>query len=136
MPDYPGFGLPLRYLWEQCDGHYPIGAHNGCPGAQSDMLQVRELAMLAVMESLTDKEEWHQKVFDEGIVSKWREEAMAIPGEHFRNLAMGSKLQCWNDEGTLYAETIDPSDMDVLDNVISDNTFDCVRSHLTSHVRG
>ncbi|KAG6361951.1 hypothetical protein INS49_010180 [Diaporthe citri] len=33
------------------------------------------------MDTLTDKEDWHKKVFIESITEKWREEAMAIPDE-------------------------------------------------------
>ncbi|RFU79345.1 hypothetical protein TARUN_2881 [Trichoderma arundinaceum] len=57
---------------------YPIGLPRG-RGAASDILPIREVAMMLLMESLTDKPNWHEKVFDEGIVQKWREEAMTQP---------------------------------------------------------
>lgn len=37
--------------------------------------------MMGIMYTLTDKEDWHKKVFIESITEKWREEAMAIPDE-------------------------------------------------------
>lgn len=37
--------------------------------------------MMGVMDTLTDKEDWHKKVFIEDDIEKWREEAMAIPDE-------------------------------------------------------
>jgi hypothetical protein len=43
--------------------------------------------MMSVMNTLTDKKDWHKKVFDEKIVAKWREEAIAIPDDYFWDLA-------------------------------------------------
>lgn len=51
------------------------------------MLPVREVAMMGIMDRLTDKKDWHKKVFDDAIVEKWREEAMAIPDEEFMKVA-------------------------------------------------
>lgn len=45
------------------------------------MLPVREVAMMGIMDTLTDKDDWHKKIFIESIIEKWREEAMAIPDE-------------------------------------------------------
>lgn len=89
MSKYPGLGLPLRegMLRERGALFYPIGAHHDCPYSTSDPLPVRELAMMSIMDKLTDKEDWHRKVFDENIVAKWREEARNIPDEHFWDLA-------------------------------------------------
>lgn len=50
---YPGLGLPLRELNEK--ESFPIGAHGSCDTAITQPLPVRELAMMSVMESLTDK---------------------------------------------------------------------------------
>jgi hypothetical protein len=91
MPEYPGLGLALRYIPDDNALHYPIGAHGSCQGGQSDLLPVRELAMLSIMDRLTDKEEWHKKVFNDKIVSKWREEALAIPDAYFWKLAISDK---------------------------------------------
>jgi hypothetical protein len=45
----------------------------------SPYLTARELAMLRLMNDLIDTPEWHSKVFDHGISSKWREEALSRP---------------------------------------------------------
>lgn len=37
--------------------------------------------MMDLMDKLTDKENWHQKVFNKEIIKKWREEALALPDE-------------------------------------------------------
>lgn len=85
MPEYPGLGLDLRHVTETSyeDPEYPMGISRGCPGAESDMLFVREVVMMIVMDRLTDKAEWHRKVFDEEIVARWAEEALALPVEPF-----------------------------------------------------
>ncbi|KAL2128960.1 hypothetical protein VTI74DRAFT_8414 [Chaetomium olivicolor] len=86
MPEYPGWNLDLRWT-DQEDGPkdrkavYPMGIHHGCYGAKSEMVSVRELAMMMVMDCLTDKPDWHVKVFDEEIAEKWRQEALAWPDQ-------------------------------------------------------
>lgn len=47
----------------------------------SSLLPLREVAMMDIIEKITDKPDWHQKVFDEEIVGKWKEEAMAVPDD-------------------------------------------------------
>jgi len=51
----------------------------GIEGWSGERLTVRELAMLRLTESITDKPDWDRKVFDDSIVAKWRAEAMAMP---------------------------------------------------------
>lgn len=46
---------------------------------QSPRLTAREVAMLGVMNALTDKPSWEEKVLDDDIVTKWGEEARRIP---------------------------------------------------------
>lgn len=58
---------------------YPIGIHYNCVGAGSEMLLVREVALMLVMDRLTDKPDWHVKVFDDEIAEKWKSEALAWP---------------------------------------------------------
>lgn len=83
--------------------------------------------MMSIMDHLTDKEDWQAKVFDDGIVSKWREEALAILDEQFCNLAKSDKSQYWDEDGNLNmrddygVEHIEP-----LKSVMNANTFDCV----------
>ncbi|KAF4965724.1 hypothetical protein FSARC_6507 [Fusarium sarcochroum] len=81
---YPGLGLNLRYDSQNQNGRpndeiYPIAAHPNCYGADSDMLPVREVAMMIVMDRLTDKPDWHLKVFDDTITEKWIQEGLQIP---------------------------------------------------------
>lgn len=77
----PGFGgCPLDYedvhsndlIVQQFD-------HGANSWVQSPRLTVREVAMLHVMDALTDKKDWHSKVQESGILSKWRQEAMTMP---------------------------------------------------------
>ncbi|KAH6979175.1 hypothetical protein EDB82DRAFT_247320 [Fusarium venenatum] len=78
---YPGLGLDLRYHDQDRNDIYPIGIHYNCYGADSEMLLVREVAMMIVMNQLTEKPDWHLKVFNETIAEKWIEEALALPVE-------------------------------------------------------
>ncbi|KAJ4298808.1 hypothetical protein N0V88_003846 [Collariella sp. IMI 366227] len=58
-----------------------MGIHPECAGSDSALLLVREVAMMLVMDRLTDKPDWHVKIYDETIVDKWRQEALAWPEE-------------------------------------------------------
>ncbi|KAK0717648.1 hypothetical protein B0T26DRAFT_751682 [Lasiosphaeria miniovina] len=83
QPEYPGWNRDLRWSDQEeepgrfSEAVYPMGIHNTCRGGQSAMLLVREVAMMAVMDRLTDKPDWQVKVFDEAIAEKWRQEALA-----------------------------------------------------------
>jgi hypothetical protein len=130
MPDYPGLGLPLRHNPQE-NSHYPIGAHGSCRGADSDMLPIRELAMMSIMDRLTDKEDWQKKVFDDEIVSKWREEALAIPDGQFFKLAKRDKSQDWDEDGKLNVrDDWGADDVEPLKGIITTDTFDYVWSIL------
>ncbi|KAG5744564.1 hypothetical protein H9Q69_011576 [Fusarium xylarioides] len=77
---YPGLGMNLRYHNYHHEGEiYPTAIHYNSVGAESDMLLVREAAMMIVMNQLTDKPDWHVKVFDEIIAEKWIQESLALP---------------------------------------------------------
>jgi hypothetical protein len=93
-PVYPGLGLSLR--WDPCANQrpfFPIGAHVNCPGAASDLLPIREVAMMLLMDRLTDKPNWHRKVFDDDIVGRWRQEALAQPEDDlYREITDGRKM--------------------------------------------
>ncbi|KAK4125367.1 hypothetical protein N657DRAFT_680089 [Parathielavia appendiculata] len=88
MPSYPGWNLDLRWTGPP-DNHrrssqnwdYPKGIHYNCVGAQSHMLLVREVAMMLVMDRLSDKPNWNVKIFDDEIAEKWKAEALAWPDE-------------------------------------------------------
>ena len=124
MPEYPGLGLDLRYNPQDEHGHYPIGAHGSNYGSESAILPVRELAMMSIMDSLTDKVDWQKKVFDEEIVLKWRKEALAIPDEQFWNVAIREKRQYWDNNGILMLR--DEQEGRPLEGVMNDATFDYV----------
>jgi hypothetical protein len=103
MPVYPGLGLslwrPFQIGIDRTSDHYFYPAGHFCPtghlndycGSQSDLLLVREVAMMHVMDKLTDKVDWHEKVFDDKIVAKWRVEALAYPDEVLWTLAVTSR---------------------------------------------
>lgn len=77
---YPGLGMDLRHYDESDAAEiYPIGIHESCYRSDSEMLLIREVAMMIVMDQLTDKVDWHIKVFDDAIAEKWIEEALALP---------------------------------------------------------
>ncbi|KAM0426064.1 hypothetical protein ACHAPT_008695 [Fusarium lateritium] len=76
--EYPGVNVPLWHGFDRYSNSpypgYPIGFPEYC-GGWSDILPMREVAMMIVMDNLTDKPNWHEKVFDDDIVQKWRDEA-------------------------------------------------------------
>ncbi|KAK0703911.1 hypothetical protein B0T26DRAFT_657139 [Lasiosphaeria miniovina] len=86
---YPGVQLPLRYFPQGDPYAYPSqpsdhqlyrrGAHPHCVNSTSDLLMVREVAMMILMERLTDKPDWHKKIFDKAIIDKWRDETLTQP---------------------------------------------------------
>jgi hypothetical protein len=77
---YPGVNLALREMPEKELNFnneylfYPIGFPE-YPGSKSVVMPVKEVAMMILIDTLTDKPDWHKKVFDEVIVQKWRDEA-------------------------------------------------------------
>ncbi|KZM20738.1 hypothetical protein ST47_g8140 [Ascochyta rabiei] len=122
---YPGLELPLREDARIDDAFFPIGAHGSCWGANFDPLSVRELAMMSIMESLTDEPDWHVKINDENVVSKWRTGALSIPNKHWWGLATGAKRQHWEADGyvNLYPERVDGW-IKVPDGIMSEDAFD------------
>ncbi|KAI4676520.1 uncharacterized protein J4E88_007438 [Alternaria novae-zelandiae] len=134
MNEYPGFGLPLRN-WEWSNyGFYPIGSHHNAYGSESEIIPVRELAVMDVLEKLTDKPDWHQKVFDDEIVAKWRNEALAIPDQHFWHLATAAKSQYWtHDDDRL--ELHDDRQSCILENILDEGTFDTCVQELRSKAK-
>ncbi|KAL7930104.1 hypothetical protein V8C35DRAFT_324538 [Trichoderma chlorosporum] len=75
---YPGVNLPLdtspRFGFDNMPAVYGIGMPKG-RGSISEILTIREVAMMLIMDKLTEKPNWHEKVFDEAIAQKWRQEA-------------------------------------------------------------
>jgi hypothetical protein len=86
---YPGVDLPLTYLrcndpayWDALRygtamvPTYVFGSSQSNHETKTPILPVREVAMMMVMDALTDKPNWHTKIEDETIVAKWRQEAL------------------------------------------------------------
>ncbi|UKZ82496.1 hypothetical protein TrVFT333_010285 [Trichoderma virens FT-333] len=70
----PGFGdMPLEEKL-RCEQRF---AHGFEEWQQMPAVTVRELAMVAVMNTLTDKPGWHIDIFNEDIATEWRKEAFA-----------------------------------------------------------
>lgn len=75
MAQYPGLGLDLRHVSE-CDPHiYPNAMLSVCWAGE--LLLMREVAMMVVMDRVMDEPDWHRKVFDPEFVAKWTLETLA-----------------------------------------------------------
>jgi hypothetical protein len=61
---YLGLDLPLRHDHEDRynEYYYLIGAYSNNRGSLSKLFFVRELAMMHLIDKLTDKPDWHEKV--------------------------------------------------------------------------
>ncbi|KAK8034017.1 hypothetical protein PG993_009012 [Apiospora rasikravindrae] len=107
---YPGINLPLRHYatgWSQETNQacYPIGVCENAPGGTSEIFMLREVFMLAVMERLTDKPDWHRKVFDDAVVAKWRAEALQQPEEPLYRLATEHCIKELRDKAEHFQKT-------------------------------
>ena len=72
----PGFGHAVDLELDICkDNRF----YHGMNDFHNERLVVREIAMLALMNAITEKPRWQEKIFDETIVEKWRAEATAMP---------------------------------------------------------
>ena len=68
----PGIGLPLQQKSGlRTEGRYGNWYEHALP------LTIRERVMMDIMARLKDKMDWERKVFDDAIVSKWRDEALS-----------------------------------------------------------
>ncbi|OAL06822.1 hypothetical protein IQ06DRAFT_311930 [Phaeosphaeriaceae sp. SRC1lsM3a] len=117
MPAYPGLGLPIRHnAWGAVT--YPHGADNEgiSGGTESELLYIRELAMMDIMEKLTDKPGWYEKILDDEIAAKWRQEALDIPDKELYNFTNGGGEKR-------------PT------NVLSENAVDCCIKELRSKAK-
>ena len=120
---YPGVNISLFCYpcLNDTTPHYPIGAYPECYGVCSELLPVREVCMMLVMDSLTDKVDWHKKVFDVEIVGKWRKEALEQPEEGLYFQATDSQGE--EDEGRNWARVRNSPRL----RIITEATFDFVR---------
>ncbi|KAK4451303.1 hypothetical protein QBC34DRAFT_436837 [Podospora aff. communis PSN243] len=90
MPNakYPGWNRTLYWQYEQDDDHdregkYLSGFRTDYWSTNSDMILVREVAMMQVMELITDKPNWHVDIFDDAIAAQWGKEALQVPNNHY-----------------------------------------------------
>jgi hypothetical protein len=56
---------------------YVSGSAQSFDETKTPILPVKEVAMTMLMDALTDKPDWHNKVQDETVVDKWRQEALS-----------------------------------------------------------
>lgn len=128
MTKYPGLGLPLKLNYEDVLGHYPIGIHSTCDDSLSGLITVREVAMMNVMDRLMDKPDWHKKVFNDEIISKWRREALEIPDDYFWTEATWGKEESWLE--TPIHELSNFSEKKPLEGILSPEAFDYVSDNI------
>lgn len=125
---YPGLGLPIEYDYtdnpsDASDGvFYPIGARGAVPGGDLTyhIMPVHEVAMMLVMDRLTDKPDWHKKMFDDNITAKWRVEALAWPDDDLWSRATRGKRAERN-----WAHAPDEKECEIED-ILNDECFDFV----------
>jgi len=72
----PGFGHPVDL---ELDIYDDKRFRHGVNDFHNERHTVREIAMLGLMDAITEKPRWQEKIFDETIVEKWRTEATAMP---------------------------------------------------------
>ncbi|KAK3292032.1 uncharacterized protein B0H64DRAFT_377587 [Chaetomium fimeti] len=85
---FPGFGLPVDHEGEDV-ASFPLAI--GQPWSSSGV-SLREQRMLDFINKITDKPGWDTKVFDEGIVSRWRAEADVRPEELGGDVYLSQKM--------------------------------------------
>lgn len=71
----PGLTLPIDYALPR-EKRFLHGVNDW---AQEPRLTAREISMLRLMNALTDKPRWNEKIFQADIVARWREEALKLP---------------------------------------------------------
>ncbi|KAI1266188.1 hypothetical protein F5Y18DRAFT_23346 [Xylariaceae sp. FL1019] len=77
----PGFGIPVSEVPHDSTKAYFMHALWDGFKFESDGIKLREIRMMDFMNQITDKPGWEQKVFDEQIVNRWREEATGSHAE-------------------------------------------------------
>ncbi|PNP74312.1 hypothetical protein FNYG_12361 [Fusarium nygamai] len=61
--------------------------------SESQVMPVKEVAMMILIDTLTDKPDWYKKVFNETIVQKWRDEARQQSEDGLYARIMQDKLE-------------------------------------------
>jgi hypothetical protein len=78
--------------------------------------------MMLIMDALTDKPDWHTKVFDDAIVAKWHDEALGLSDEALWTQITGDKGG-WAERGSLtgvqMVRLLQP-----LEGIVSEQAFD------------
>ncbi|KAL2862298.1 DUF4246 domain-containing protein [Aspergillus lucknowensis] len=76
--DLPGLTLPLNFHPKRCPGEFvyanALDGKDILRGYVGYTFTLREIVMMQIMESLTNKPKWTEKVFNEEIVANWRDE--------------------------------------------------------------
>lgn len=128
LPNYPGLGLPLQ--------HATYAKYPNSSNTDSSLLPLREVTIMAIVSQLTDKPDWHRKVFDEEIVAKWKKEAMAVPDNVWVRAAAAPRsdwetvLDAKEDEDDEYAKH-DDDRLPPIHGVVSDQVWEYVSAFWT-----
>ncbi|KAJ5203771.1 uncharacterized protein N7498_004650 [Penicillium cinerascens] len=72
--DLPEFTLPLTYAEHGKYSLFPNALDYNEVNDEGFLYTLREILMMRVMNTITDKPHWDQKVFDEKVTDKWRQE--------------------------------------------------------------
>lgn len=80
----PGFGLPLGVM---PDKHFPVFVTTEEKTWTAVTLLIREVCMLKLVEELTNKPEWWIKVRNPEIAQRWKQEALQVNWEDYREHA-------------------------------------------------
>ena len=140
----PGFGKPVTARTDlPSDKKFPIAIleHEGYEYPhlplrfraaltidRGAVLPVREYAIMSLVEDITNKPNWHLKVFDDVIAAKWKHEM--IHGEQsvvYTNHGGGSQAQ--NEEAGISSE-------DVSDDDLQDDASDTRSAQWSANSRG
>ncbi|KAI0847455.1 hypothetical protein F5Y00DRAFT_241477 [Daldinia vernicosa] len=75
----PGFGLPVEHMpdYSKIASYFLHALWDG-KSFESEGLALREIRMMGFIDQISDKPNWEEKVFDETIVAKWKEEANMV----------------------------------------------------------
>lgn len=100
----PGFGVPLEFQLPVDYNHNDRFRH-GVEDYVANRLTVREIAMISFMNAVTDKPDWHRKVYDDGITAKWLQEAQAQPRSKMSDHAFEWCIRELRDKAQTYERT-------------------------------
>jgi hypothetical protein len=78
----PGHGLPIDFQIEEAQEVSGVGGYfrHGINDFRPARYTAKELAILQLMDAVTEKPDWDKKVFDDTIVNKWKTESQAQNG--------------------------------------------------------